>query len=163
MCCQLSDPKCPQAGWILTSLWTLMNSRGSPLAQGGRMQSPSLVPFCLAPGGSTEANRTFRVNIQALGKRRRLRSRLPTLTQVEVVGVEQELGQVEELGDELLDVGHVVFGGGEPSFTHTVEHPVGQVEMTPLVATQEERFTIRHLGQKSRGLFFQWVRNSSAD
>lgn len=27
-----------------------MNSRGSPLAQVGRMTSPSLVPFCLAPG-----------------------------------------------------------------------------------------------------------------
>lgn len=39
-------------GSFLTSLWTLMNSLGSPLAQGGRMTSPSLVPFCLAPGTS---------------------------------------------------------------------------------------------------------------
>lgn len=36
-------------GLFLTSLWTLINSRGSPFAQGGRMTSASLVPFCLAP------------------------------------------------------------------------------------------------------------------
>lgn len=57
------------------------------------------------------------------------------LTQVEVVGVEHELRQVEELRNELLDVGHVVFGGREPGFTHTVEHPVSQVKMTSLVVT----------------------------
>lgn len=60
------------------------------------------------------------------------------LTQVEVVGVEQELGQIEELGDELFDVGHVVFGGREPGFTHTVEHPVSEVKMTSLVITQTQ-------------------------
>lgn len=57
------------------------------------------------------------------------------LTQVKVVGVEQELRQVEELGDELLHVGHVVFWGGKPGLAHAVEHPVGQVEVTPLVVT----------------------------
>lgn len=36
-------------GVFLTSLWTLINSRGSPFAQDGRMTSASLVPFCLAP------------------------------------------------------------------------------------------------------------------
>lgn len=64
---------------------------------------------------------------------------LPILTQVEVVGVEQELWQVEELGNKLLDVGHVVFGGREPGFTYTVEHPVCQVKMTSLVVTQTQR------------------------
>lgn len=40
----------PTAEWTpITSRWTLMNSRGSPLAQGGRITSPSLVPFCLQP------------------------------------------------------------------------------------------------------------------
>lgn len=66
------------------------------------------------------------------------------LTQVKVIGVEQELGQIEELGDELLDVGHVVFGGREPSFTHTVEHSVSQVKMTSLVITQRDRQMVRH-------------------
>lgn len=33
----------------VTSRCTRMNSRGSPFAQGGRMTSPSLVPFCLQP------------------------------------------------------------------------------------------------------------------
>lgn len=61
------------------------------------------------------------------------------LTQVKVVGVEHELGQIEELRDELLYVGHVVFGGREPGFTHAVEHPVGQVEMTSLEITPADR------------------------
>lgn len=82
--------------------------------------------------------------------------RLIILTQVEVVGVEQELRQVEELGDELLDVGHVVFGGREPGFTHTVEHPVSQVKMTSLVVTQHTGrwFDIgsRHINSLSPGI-----------
>ncbi len=40
-------------GWCIlmssTSLWSLMNSLGSPFAHGGRITSPSLVPFCLLP------------------------------------------------------------------------------------------------------------------
>lgn len=55
-----------------------------------------------------------------------------TLTQVKVIGVQQELWQVEELWDQLLDVGHVVFGGGEPGFPNAVEHPVSQVKVPPL-------------------------------
>lgn len=55
-----------------------------------------------------------------------------TPTQVKVIGVQHELWQVEELGDQLLDVGHVVFGGGEPGFSDAVEHPVSQVEVPPL-------------------------------
>lgn len=62
--------------------------------------------------------------------------RLVILTQVKVVGVEQELGQIEELRDELLDVSHVVLGRREPGFTHAVEHPVSQVKMTSLVVTR---------------------------
>lgn len=62
-------------------------------------------------------------------------TRVVALTQVKVVGVEHELRQVEELWDELLDVGHVVFGGGEPGLAHAVEHPVSQVKVTPLVVT----------------------------
>ena len=34
----------------LTSLCARTNSRGSPLAQGGRMTSPSATPLCLTPG-----------------------------------------------------------------------------------------------------------------
>lgn len=61
------------------------------------------------------------------------------LTQVKVVGVEEELGQIKELRDQLLHVSHVVFGGGEPGFTHTVKHPVSQVEMPSLVIIQRNR------------------------
>ncbi len=74
------------------------------------------------------------------------------LTQVEVVGVEQELGQIEKLRNELLDVGHVVFGGREPGFTHTVEHSVSQVKMTSLVITQTDRQTVRHQIQTLRSI-----------
>ena len=56
-------------------------------------------------------------------------------TQVKVVGVEHELWQVEELWDELLDVGHVVFGGGEPGLSHTVVHAIRQVKVTALQVT----------------------------
>lgn len=52
------------------------------------------------------------------------------------VHVLQELWEVEELRDELFDVGHVVLGGREPGFAHAVEHPVSQVKMTSLVITQ---------------------------
>ena len=57
-------------------------------------------------------------------------------TEVEVVGVDKELGEVEELGDELAHVRHVVFGGGEPALLDGVEHAVSQVKMTTL---QQER------------------------
>lgn len=50
------------------------------------------------------------------------------LTQLDVVGVEQEVGQVEELWDQLSDVAHVVSGGRLPLFLHTVKHPLGDVE-----------------------------------
>lgn len=62
-------------------------------------------------------------------------------TQIEVVGVEHELRQIEELGYEFLDVGHVVFGGREPGFTHTVEHPVSQVKVTALVIQHKHAYS----------------------
>lgn len=103
------------------------------------MTSPNLVPFCLAPESPpNKEERKKNIHVIEL----RLTHSAPVwcssviaLTQVEVVGVEQELGQVEELGDELLDVGHVVFGGREPGLAHAVEHPVGKVEVTPLMVT----------------------------
>lgn len=52
--------------------------------------------------------------------------------QVEVVGIDEKLGQVEELWDELLYIGHVVFGGREPALLNTVEHSVSEVEVTSL-------------------------------
>lgn len=67
-------------------------------------------------------------------------SSLLILTQVKVVGVEQELGQVEELGYELFDIGHVVLGSRKPSFTHTVKHPVCQVKMASLLFKHTERW-----------------------
>lgn len=50
------------------------------------------------------------------------------LTQLDVVGVEQEVGQVEELRDQLPDVAHVVSGGRLPLFLHAVEHPLCDVK-----------------------------------
>lgn len=50
------------------------------------------------------------------------------LTQLDVVGVDQEVGQVEELWDQLSDVPHVVSGGRLPLFFHTVKHALGDVE-----------------------------------
>lgn len=50
------------------------------------------------------------------------------LTQLDVVGVDQEVGQVEELWDQLSDVPHVVSGGRLPFFFHTVKHALGDVE-----------------------------------
>lgn len=105
------------------------------------MTSPNLVPFCLAPeihqkkqSRKEKQNKTF-TSLPDPQRPRLAVSKCQALTQVKVVRVEQELGQVEKLGNELLDVGHVVFGGGEPGLAHAVEHPVGQVEVTPLVVT----------------------------
>lgn len=50
------------------------------------------------------------------------------LTQLYVVGVEQEVRQVEELWDELSDVPHVVSGGRLPLFLHAVKHPLCDVK-----------------------------------
>ena len=57
-------------------------------------------------------------------------------TKVKVVGVEEELRKVEELRDELLDVGHVVLGGGGPRVLHAVEHAVCKVKMAALKHAQ---------------------------
>lgn len=50
------------------------------------------------------------------------------LTQLDVVGVEQEVRQVEELRDQLSDVPHVVSGGRLPLFFHTVKHPLWDIK-----------------------------------
>lgn len=50
------------------------------------------------------------------------------LTQLDAVGVEQEVGQVEELWDQLSDVAHVVSGGRLPLFLHAVKHPLCDVK-----------------------------------
>lgn len=109
-----------------------MNSLGSPLAHGGKITSPSLVPFCLLPASQKEQRARRHISLGAHLNELRNLDKAGWLTQVEVIGVEQELGEVEELGDELLDVGHVVLGGGEPGFPHAVEHSVGQIKVTPL-------------------------------
>lgn len=51
-----------------------------------------------------------------------------SLTQVDVVGVEQEVRQVEELWDQLSDVAHIVSGGRLPLFLHTEKHPLCDVK-----------------------------------
>lgn len=108
------------------------------------MTSPNLVPFCLAPEMRKKGNAERQTNqkkpvyvieLRLTHSASVWRLIVIALTQVKVVGVEHELGQVEKLGDEFLDVGHVVFGGGEPGLAHAVEHPVGQVKVTPLVVT----------------------------
>lgn len=50
------------------------------------------------------------------------------LTQVDVVGVEEEVRQVEELWDQLSDVPHVVPGGWLPLLLYIVKHPLRNVE-----------------------------------
>lgn len=45
-----------------------------------------------------------------------------------MVGVEQEVGQVEELWDELSDVPCVVSGGRLPFLLHAVKHPLCDVK-----------------------------------
>ena len=52
--------------------------------------------------------------------------------QFEPVGVDQKVRQVKELGDKLLDVGHVELGGRPPGLADRVEQPVGQIEMSAL-------------------------------
>lgn len=58
------------------------------------------------------------------------------LTQIELVGIAQKLRQVEELGNELFDVGHVVFGRRRPGLLDGVKHTVCQIEM-PALQSQE--------------------------
>ena len=58
-------------------------------------------------------------------------------TEIKVVGVDEELGQVEELGNELLDVRHVVLGGTEPCILYAVEHPVGKIKVPSLKEINE--------------------------
>lgn len=50
------------------------------------------------------------------------------LTQLDVVGVEQEVRQVEELWDQLSDVPHVVSGGRLPLLLYTVKHPLWDIK-----------------------------------
>ena len=57
---------------------------------------------------------------------------LQELTQVIVIIILEELGQIEEFGHEFLDVSHVMFGGREPTLLDTVEHAVSDVEMATL-------------------------------
>lgn len=59
---------------------------------------------------------------------RRFKRFLLCLTQLDVVGVEQEVGQIEELWDQLSDVSHVVFRGRLPLFLYTVEHPLWDIK-----------------------------------
>ena len=55
-----------------------------------------------------------------------------------MVGVGEELRQIEELWYEFPDVGHVVFGGRAPGVLHTVEHPVCQIKVAALWVTAGE-------------------------
>lgn len=50
------------------------------------------------------------------------------LTQLDVVGVEQEVRQVEELWDQLSDVPRVVSGGRLPLLLYAVKHPIGDIK-----------------------------------
>ena len=83
------------------------------------------VPEGLIPGRNTTASH-FHLDV--------------FLTYIEPVPVLQEVGQVEELWDELPQVGHVVLRGGLPGLLHAVEHAVGQVEVPALEINVEEDF-----------------------
>lgn len=47
---------------------------------------------------------------------------------MDVVGVEEEIRQVEELWDQLSDIAHVVPGGRLPLLLYTIKHPLWDVE-----------------------------------
>lgn len=47
---------------------------------------------------------------------------------MDVVGVEQEVGQVEKLRDQLSDVPHIVSGGRLPFLLHAEKHPLWDIE-----------------------------------
>lgn len=47
---------------------------------------------------------------------------------MDVVGVDQEVRQVEELGDQLPDIRHGVSGGRLPLLLHTVEHSLRDIK-----------------------------------
>ncbi len=51
---------------------------------------------------------------------------------VEVVGVYQKVGQVEEFGNEFTHVGHVVLAGAEPGLGDAVEHTVCEIKVSSL-------------------------------
>lgn len=50
------------------------------------------------------------------------------LTQVDVVGVDEEVRQVEELWDQLSDIPHVVPGGRLPLLPYIIKHSLWDVE-----------------------------------
>ena len=51
-----------------------------------------------------------------------------SLTKLDVVGIKQEVRQVEELWDQLSDVPHIVSGGRLPLLLYTVEHTLRDVK-----------------------------------
>ena len=51
-----------------------------------------------------------------------------------MVAVGEELWEIEELGDEFLDVGHIGTAGRDPGQGDAVEQSVGEVEMPSLHA-----------------------------
>jgi len=110
------------------SRWARMNSCGSPLAHSGSTTSSSITPFCFWPASA----HTFTLEwFAAVSKTSRHASSL-TLTEFESVCVEQKFWKVEELWNELLDVGHVLLARWCPTVLNAVKHPVGQVEVATL-------------------------------
>lgn len=51
-----------------------------------------------------------------------------SLTQLDVVRVEQEVRQVEELWDQLSDIAHVVSRGRLPLLLYAVKHPLWDIK-----------------------------------
>lgn len=47
---------------------------------------------------------------------------------MDVIGVEEEVRQVEELWDQLSDITHVVPGGRLPLLPYVIKHPLWDVE-----------------------------------
>lgn len=52
--------------------------------------------------------------------------------QIKSIRVDEELRQVEELWNQLLDVGHVIFGRRQPTIFDAVEHTIGQIKVSTL-------------------------------
>lgn len=133
-----------------------MNSWGSPFAHGGSCTSPRSVPSSIQPTEvSTHDNPTqwsttngMKMKISAEEWQEQqllsvllychefqtftLHSNIEMiflhLTQVDVVGVEEEVRQVEELWDQLSDIPHVVPGGWLPLLLDIIKHALRDVK-----------------------------------
>lgn len=119
----------------LTSLCTLMNSCGSPLAHGGKTTSSNVVPSCMQPILSyTHLMTNWTDHLQ---KNIYLNTKIVVLiliyiTKVKLVGVDKKVWEVEKFWNELSDITHVVLRCRFPLVLNAVKHPLWNVKCSAL-------------------------------